>query len=356
MRYESHKTNELAADDIAKWAALQAADPRLASPFLRPEFSQWLGDVRDDTRVVVLREGDVAVGFFPYGKSGAAVHPAGTPLSLCQAVVAESGCCWDGLELLRATGSHRLTFDQWIPDQEEATLFCGVDVHCPYVDLSQGFDAYLASKRAQGSDLFKDVGRKSRKLARTHGAVRCELIQDPQVIEQLIQWKSAQCERTQVADLFRFRWPTELIRASIMHATDACGGLMWGLYAGQQPIALTLVLRSYAYAHGWVMAFDEQYSQFSPGMILLHEVLQDLPTRGITRLDMGKGVYGYKRRIMSGTTSVREGIIDGRPLRRAAWTKWLQTRNWLRHSEYRPLAHRANRVISNIRWLWGSNY
>jgi len=356
MRYESQKMREVGADDIARWADLQCADPRFASPFLRPEFAQWLGEVRDDIRVVIIREGDAAVGFFPFGKCGAAAHPVGTPLSSCQAVVAEANCRWDGLELLRATGLHRLTFDFWIPGQEEIGSFCTVAAQCPYVDLSEGFDAYAAAKKEQGSKLFKDVRQKMKKLVRDHGPVRCELIRETQAAERLIEWKSAQCRRTHVADLFRFDWPAQVLNAAVTRATDACGAMMWGLYSGERLIAVNVVLRSHQHADGWFIAFDSCYERYSPGMILFHEMLRNLPAQGIARLGLGKGVFGYKQRLMTGTTIVHEGIIDPRPAVRAVWTHWQQTRHWLRRSRLRPLAHRANRVLSNVRWLLGSNY
>ena len=103
-----------------------------------------------------------------------------------QAVVAEQDCHWNALDLLRATGLNRLTFDFWIPEQEEIRPFCGVDVDCPCIDLSAGFDAFVARKKEQGSQLFSQVRQRYKKLIREHGPARCELIHDPRVIEELI--------------------------------------------------------------------------------------------------------------------------------------------------------------------------
>lgn len=356
MKYESQKMQELSSADIARWADLQCADPRCASPFLRPEFTQWMSEVREDIRVLVIRKGDVAVGFFPFGRCGAAAHPVGTPLSDSQGVVAAPSCRWDGLELLKATGLRRLVFDHWIPGQEEIGPFCSVGVPCAYVDLSEGFEAYVVNKKKQGSNLFHDVRRKQKKLVQDHGKIRCELLHDPQSVERLMEWQSAQCTRTRVADLLRFNWPRQILHATVARGTEACGTLMWGLYTNERLIAASMVFRSHQFGHGWFMAFDSNYARYSPGTILMDGVLRELPVLGVTRLDMGKGVSGYKKRLMTGSTITHEGIIDPRPAARAVWRHWQQTRDWLRRSRWRPLAHRANRVISNVRWFLGSNY
>jgi CelD/BcsL family acetyltransferase involved in cellulose biosynthesis len=128
------------------------------------------------------------------------------------------------------------------------------------------------------------------------------------------------------------------------------------LYAAEQLLAVTILLRSHQFAHGWFMAFDPQYARYSPGTLLMHELLRAVPERGIARIDMGRGAHGYKLRFMNGTSIVREGIVASRFSSRVAWTQWQHLRNWLRQSRLRPIAHRANRVLSNVRWYLGSNY
>ncbi|MCA9143991.1 MAG: GNAT family N-acetyltransferase [Planctomycetaceae bacterium] len=348
--------NDLTTGDLAKWAELQRADRRYASAFLRPEFVQWLSELRDDIRVVVLKEGDSTVGFFPYEHSGFAGHSAGNPLSLCQAVVAEPDCRWNGIELLRAADLRRIVFDYWIENQSEIKPFRTVTAQCPFIDLSNGFEAYLAAKNANGSKPFYDISRKQRKLEREHGPVKCELISNADAVAELIKWKSAQCQRTHVADLFKFGWPAQLLTNAVTQGSEACGALLWGLRSNTKLIAINVLLRSHEHAHGWFMAFDRSYASYSPGMVLIHKMLHELASRGITRLDLGKGATGYKKRLMSDTTIVYEGIIDTDPAVRAVWQQWHQARNWLRESRLRPLAHRANRLVSNVRWLMGKHY
>lgn len=296
MKYESCKLQDLTQGDIARWAELQCADRRYASSFLRPEFSQWLSEVRDDTGVIVVRQGNTATGFLPYESVRGVGHPAGTPLSLCQAMVAEPDCRWDGLALLKAADLNRFVFDYWIPGQDEITPHCTVVAECSYIDLERGFDIYRNAVRRRGSRVFNEIRRKRSMMVRDCGPVVCELCNDPGVIRQLVAWKSEQCRRTHVADVFRFRWSVELLRRAVESGTAACGALLWGLYSGQRLVAVNVLLRSHQFASGWFMAFDPSYARYSPGMILIEEMLRQLPAMGVTRLDMGKGVSGYKRR------------------------------------------------------------
>ena len=69
---------ELGQVELDRWASIAESDPRLSNPFLRPEFTLAVADVRDDVRVGMLERDDTLVGFFPFqvGRSGVG-HPVG---------------------------------------------------------------------------------------------------------------------------------------------------------------------------------------------------------------------------------------------------------------------------------------
>lgn len=352
FNFETIPASKLSQQHASRWAEIQQEDLRFASPFLHPRYTQGLAAVRDDIRVLIMRQDGLDVGFFPYETCGQIARPAGFPMSSHSAVIT-TATGWRASEILAATGKRALRFDQWIPDQVELESCASIEAACASVDLRNGFDAYLNEKRREGSKSYTETSRLRRKLSREVGEVCCIPSTDPAALEQLLAWKSEQCERTNFADLFAFSWSSALLKHLAAQATGEFGTLLWELRAGKQLVAVNLALRAQHVAHGWFMAFDPTYRKFSPGMMLMFGVLQDSEQLGITRFELGKGQTGFKQRLMTHASSVLEGSVDRGLTSHAAWSGWLVTRNWLRNSRLRGAAHRVDRVLTDTRRALG---
>src|ERR1700730_8146145 len=98
--------------ELAEWVAIQDANPLLASPFLRPEFTTAVSSVRDDVRVAVIEHSGVPVGFFSYQRDWMGIgRPVGGPLSDCQGIITKSDFVWDATRLIRDCGLREWKFD-----------------------------------------------------------------------------------------------------------------------------------------------------------------------------------------------------------------------------------------------------
>ncbi len=343
---------ELSEADRATWRGIQRADTRFSSPFFRPELMESLARLRDDIQVAVLYDDDEAVGFLPIEVCGDVGKPAGYPLSSYHGVVTTCEG-WTAEAILPAAGIHQLRFDHWIPAQAEVQSSISVRRPSALLDLSDGFAGYINAKKRAGSKVFSDSSRRFRKLSREVAPVTCVQSRSPKSIERLVEWNSTQCERTGVANLFDFQWTVDLLRDLATRANDDFGGIVWELYVGDKPIAVNYVLRSAHVGHGWFMAFDWEYRGYSPGMILMHEMLRELADLGVTQLDLGTGCCKYKERLMTHTADLGEGVVDSRFVTRAAWSNWLKTRDWVRKSKFRSSAHRVDRWLTNTRRIFG---
>ena len=83
---------QLSADHISAWSALQQSDPWLASPFLRPEFTQIMAAIRSDVEVAVWEQGGEPVGFLPFERFKRRVgRPVGSHINEFQVAIARSG-------------------------------------------------------------------------------------------------------------------------------------------------------------------------------------------------------------------------------------------------------------------------
>ena len=81
LTVETRDLERLTADERVQWAAWQAADPDLASPYFRVEFAEIAAQVSPDSAVAVFRRGDEVVGYFPFQKRGGAVLPIAAPMN-----------------------------------------------------------------------------------------------------------------------------------------------------------------------------------------------------------------------------------------------------------------------------------
>src|SRR5690349_19698717 len=89
MRVEAIHPLSLSEGDIAAWRAMLAADAALTSPYLTPDWAQFVGRRREDVRVAIWRRDDgAAAGFLAVQRSSSyAALPAGGPVNDYQAVV-----------------------------------------------------------------------------------------------------------------------------------------------------------------------------------------------------------------------------------------------------------------------------
>jgi CelD/BcsL family acetyltransferase involved in cellulose biosynthesis len=345
---------KLTPELAAAWGRLQREEPALASPFFRPEFTQAVAAVRGDVEVAVLEEGGEPAGFFPFQRRGWGVgKPAGGPMCDYQGVVARPGLAFSAQALVAACGLSAWDFDHVPVAQEPFRPYHHAVGESPYVDLSAGFDAFLAGRCADGGRSLKELPRKRRKLEREKGEVRFEYhATDRRAFEALLAWKSGQYRQTGVTDVFAFPWTVRLLERVLASQEEAFHGKLSALYAGGRLVAVELGLCSFGVSHGWFPAYDREFAAYSPGLILLLELVRESAARGARRYDLGKGATRYKNTFASGSVPLAEGSVARGPLLRLARRGWLRARDWARSSPLGAPARAAGRWTRSLRgWL-----
>ena len=354
MQVKLTTPTQLTTEELAAWARFQTQSSQFDSPYFRPEFSQAVAAVRGDVEVAVLLDSGRPAGFWPFQRSGSRIaRPVGGRLSDYQGVVGRPGLSFDASALVRACGLSVFDFDHLITTQNSFAAYHRFTDHSPYLDLSNGFEAYRTALRKSARVELRQTFRLSRKLAREVGPVRCEVFSaDSAAFDLLLRWKSDQYRRTNVTDVFAFPWTTELLREIWKRQSESFQGVLSVLYAGERPVAAHFGMRSGNVLHWWFPAYDHQLARHGPGRVLLALTAQQCESHGIGKIDMGRGVAKYKSLVMSGTTEVAVGSVDLRPVARCLRTSWRQTREWVRQSPlYRP-ARVPGRIIHRIsEWL-----
>jgi len=294
MRLFETPLEQLGVRDRETWRALAAPDGRMTSPYLTPEFADIVHAERGDVRVVIAEENGVPAGYFAFHEpDGGVVRPVGAPLSDYQGFAARAGFAVGEKKLLDAAGGDVLIYDNWAgaaPGKVRSRAGSAV------IDLEEGSGAWLQARRALFKSHFKKIEQRRRKAEREFGPLRV-IFGDPlgERYETLKAWKSRQYRETGLIDLFDVRWTEGLLARCAARAFGPFRGVIASLYFGDELAAVEMGLAAGGVYHSWMPAYDPRFASVSPGLLLLHGLIDAAPAMGITRIDLGKGDQDYKK-------------------------------------------------------------
>jgi len=300
----------LTETQLSAWRSSLAADPLLGSPFLTPSYVQALGRKLDNVFIGVLELGGEPSAFLPYERNSAGIGQR-LRLSDCQGLIAKPGTVPDLPRFIRGCGLRAWDFDHLLAAQRDFIPFHRETSASPVMDLSVGYEAYVAERRAAGTEQIKKTYNLMRRLEREHGPLRFDPhLPDPSVLRQLLAWRSSKYQDS--------RHPVELVTALLEELMKEqhpeCSGSLSVLYAGEEVAACHFGLRSRTVWHYWFPAYNPKFEKLSPGNILLLKIAELAPQLGITSIDLGKGGQDYKKRFMNSSVELAAGSITVSPL------------------------------------------
>lgn len=315
MQVRVLRPGELGNAERDAWCAFQGDDASLASPFLTPEFAAAVDATRDDARVALVEDAGDVVAFLAFSlASDGTGWPIGATICDAQALVARAGFDWEPTALVRAAGLESWSFDHLVSSQQPFAPFHHARHRSPTVDLSAGHDAYVAQVRANSKDVLAQVARRRRKLGREIGEVVVDWqTDDVGALDALLDWKSAQYRETGVWDRFDQPWIVDVVRALAATTSHGLTGMLATLRAGDDLVAVHFGLRGRDRLVWWFPAYDPSFGNYSPGLILLLDLIAEAAERGIALVDLGRGEHHYKLRVANGEYDVAEGLVPAAP-------------------------------------------
>jgi CelD/BcsL family acetyltransferase involved in cellulose biosynthesis len=309
---------ELSGEDIAAWTGLQDQSG-LLNPFFSPHWvlacARAKGPDQRHAKLAVLRDSGETVGFFPARVSGGAAMPVGAPMCDYQGMVAKPGVPFCPRKIVKAFKVGRLDFTSLVEDQAPFHDYMRGRHESQVIDLSEGYDAYAAQRRASGTDILQDTAKKRRKLEREHGEITFGPLSTAQAdFDQLFIWKRAQYLASNQTDIFEAGWTQTLLQDLFERSSPAFGGAFFTLHAGGKLAAAHFALRQNGVLHAWFIAHDEAFAKYSPGVILINDILKWAGVAGVHELDLGPGDYRFKQSLANLKRGVAHGYV-GRPSR-----------------------------------------
>lgn len=333
------------------WRALVNSNPNLGSPFFTFEFTRAVAEARSDVFVLCIESGGCIVCFFPFHRDPNGVgRPLGLRVSDFQGLIAAPNTQWDIRALLRDAGLRVWHFNHLLASQNSFDDFVLRRTESPFLDLAQGYDSYAKARKKAGSNQLAQLERKARKIQREIGPLVFEWHTDKaEVFELLRKWKNAQRQETRTFNVLDCDWVLALLDNIRQADNPEFSGVLSALYAGDQLIAAHFGMHSKRVFHYWFPTYDNDFSRYSPGGILLNHIAKQCAELGIVRLDLGKGDERYKKSFESGGIELIAGAADSRPLHIAARRAWFRTVAWGRESPLRRQLKLPKRVFERIK-------
>jgi len=311
----------LSSDQVAVWREIQQSNPVLQNPCFSPQFTQAVAAVRDDVEVAFIWQGDEPVAIFPFQrKHFSRAIPVGGIVSDYQGLICRKGFRCEPQELLKACGLIAWDFDRLLASQH---FFVPCHKYCEpsaLIDLSHGYEGYLAERRTAGTTQIKKCENFMRRMERELGPVRfVRHASDLKWLAQILDWKSQQYLASGWRDLFATKWGRGLVE--VIHAKQKTefAGMLSLLFAGERLVAGHMGMRSDSVWHYWFPAYDRQYAKYSPGLVLLLKMARECEDLGLRSIDLGTGITLYKKRLMNASISVAEGSVE-----RPSWLSLLR--------------------------------
>ena len=338
--------------DRAAWVAIQQSDRTFESPYFHPGWTEAVARHREVRIAIIRDESGQPVGFWPFERHGSTAAAVGAPMNDYQGCVMQPGTTIDVGELLAAAGVRRWHFDHLLASQSGMDTFAEKSETSPVMDLTGGTDAYLARISKGGRRQIKSILKKAERMTEDCGPVRFEAdCRDPAVLDQMLEWKSAQYLSTGLPDVFAPQWTRDLLHDLLASQPDgqAFCGRMAALWTGDRLAAAHFGLRSGPVIHWWFPTYDDDLADHSPGWQLLVQMVHAAEGEGVDRIDLGKGESQFKRKVMTGEVALREGVIEPSAIRRTVRRTAIELKERLKQTPLRTA------LQGPARWLFHRN-
>ena len=306
LQIEIVKADQLTVADRVLWRAMTDANPDLASPYFRWEFTEIAAKVSPNAAVAILTRGGRTVGYFPHQRRGSAIQPLGAPMNDYHGVIAMPGEAPSLATVAALLDAPRLNVSAWVGPSGAGELRETLMTVTP----EEGFDVWYAERRQTWGKYFKDKERARRSLESELGVIRVERgLTDPALLDQLIQLKRDQYARTGRHDIFACGWTRDLLHALMASKAEDFGASMAALWAGDRLTAIEYSLHAGDRYHFWFPAYQPELARCSPGILLTMDTMRLGCEAGFRVFDFGFGGEGYKKYFCNATQSVREAVI-----------------------------------------------
>lgn len=325
---------ELTDVDRVLWGNFQAASPSLASPYFSYAYAAAVNVVRPGVKVLRFYEKDRPAAYWPLrpGPFGTA-RPIAGPMDDLHGMIAHPAV---SISLSKSKVRQHIggyAFSAVPFNQRRHGLTGHYGDGNQVMDLSDGYDAWLAD-RSEASSNFRREHRKAEKLLNEETTVIRHDVIDPKSFARLIALKQEAYVRSGHFDIFALEWPQPLLEELLRSGDQNARGILSTLSIDGELAAVTYCMRSLNVMHYWFPAYEAKFAKLKPGLALLFSLAKWASLEGLQELHLGLGDTQYKRQMASWMMPVRCGTLALSPTQQlatefSAWGTKVEGRNRL---------------------------
>ena len=304
--------------ELSAWTSLLASETLSAGLFMHPEFCAAAHQTLGPVDVVVFEDQGRVVGLLPLNRApgmhglmrgytqvaqdvsdGFGFLVEDRYLDGVGAALTKAGV-WSSFYTHFATGKH-------ISDAQFGSVTKTYLVRC------QGKDKDMWGQLKDRSRKFwSDTERCARRLNELPSGYEFYW-QSPKPerdIEALIDLKLDQYTRTGMSNSALFRENVQaFLKILSTKKTQGYSAPLSVLYCGERLVAAHLGLLSGERLHYWFPVYEPNYAKYSPGKVLLSEVMKFCGSQGVKVIDFGEGQADYKVAVATETRELTKLVM-----------------------------------------------
>ncbi len=304
-KIQARKYSEVSASTVMFWHQAKSGVMTSLNPFVTYGFAKACHDIGRDVRVFEFYEEGQLVAIFPCQFSSpldrllGVADRVGGSMSDFMGIVPMQRV--DNEDLLRCPGVRAIRFDHFFL----RTFNFDADFHQTSADLRVGwlldlhvdFDRFMEQRLQIAKKRLQNLENRKRKIVKEVGPLRLESKAHPSAeeISRVVHQKSRQYQAGKVKDVFSSPHNVELLMQLSRNAEPSATLLLTDLFAGDALVASHLGLQNGEFLNYWFPVYGDAYKEYSPGLILLSELVRAMRGYGLRYLDFGEGDSDYKR-------------------------------------------------------------
>ncbi|MEZ5952818.1 MAG: GNAT family N-acetyltransferase [Hyphomonas sp.] len=285
---------DLAPAEADAWTRLCDAHEDYDSPLVRPAFAQIAGAGRDDARVALISDAaGLACAFAFYIRPFGRAWPIGAPFHDYTALVMRQDAVLSIKNILVLAGVSALTTPTLLDPWDRFADCRRQALETQVVRLAgRKPSEYLELQRQAFPKRFKNFRRLDSRMKRDGHELKLKWGSlDPAAAEQLYAVKSAQFVSSGFVDLTKASRSRPILDA----VAASPHGFQISLWSGERVVSGHFGIRLGPVFHPWIAAYDPDFSEYSPGNLMLMRAIAAMPEMGLEVYDLAEGHDHYKK-------------------------------------------------------------
>lgn len=318
LQVSRKRFDQLGARELDAWIELLPADALSASLFMHPEFCEAAHRILGPVEVVVVEDKGRIIGMVPLNRANGLRGWLRGYTQVAQDI--SDGFCFPiedsyifrGADFLEQAGIWAGFFTHFVVGKSIRNCQIGA-ITKTYLVRHQESDLDLWSSLKERSRRFwSDTERCARRLNERPGGYHFHW-QSPNPerdLKILIRLKLDQYARTDKhgAALFQVSHQ-EFLKFLVSKTTVGLSAPLSVLYWGDQLIAAHLGLFGAGRLHYWFPVYEPAHAKYSPGKVLLSEIMRRSKQLGVDVIDFGEGHADYKEAVATETHDLAKAVV-----------------------------------------------